>query len=248
MICLVDHLFVFLTFFAFSYSITRLPNYQIHLPAHFPVSTGGSILHGDGVHFAPSFSNLKCVLVMNGNCRYLGSSTTVRTSRMTSPFGSGPTLSKYSVMVAFALYGTPFFLRYPSRKFVVATKSEPPRDGATRAGSRGPRPAPAGDGPFGVLLRSTVPCGPANCHWAAEYPCHVGGAILSGLGPKRSSRVCVPASNSTLSAVSSCQEMCMRPGIRMMLPMPYGLHARPAASSFARFQESATRRPSSFSG
>src|SRR5580765_2598652 len=89
--------------------------------AYFPGSTGGSILQGDGFHFAPSFSSLKCVLVMNGVCRYFGSSTTVLTSRMTSPFGSGPTLSKYSVIVAFALYGTPFFLKSPSRKFVVVT-------------------------------------------------------------------------------------------------------------------------------
>ena len=59
-------------------------------------------MHGDGFHFDPSFSSLKCVLVMNGSCRYFGSSTTVRTSRITSPFGSGPTLSKYSVMFAFA--------------------------------------------------------------------------------------------------------------------------------------------------
>src|SRR5215471_7780604 len=88
---------------AISYSIiTRLPNYQIHFVG------GASILHGDGFHFEPSFSSLKFVLVMNGSSRYLGSSTTVRTSRMTSPLGSGPTLSKYSVIVAFALYGTPF--------------------------------------------------------------------------------------------------------------------------------------------
>src|SRR5215475_15534319 len=122
---------------------------------YFPGSTGGSILQDDGLHFDPSFSSLKCVLVMNGTCRYFGSSTTVLTRRMTSPFGSGPTLSKYSVMVALALYGTPFFRKYPSRKFVVVTNNAPPRAGAVRVGSRGPRPAPAGDGPFGVLLRST---------------------------------------------------------------------------------------------
>src|SRR5437867_32757 len=78
---------------------------------YFPGSRGGSILHGDGFHFDASRSSLKCVLVMNGSCRYFGSSTTVRTRRMTSPFGSGPTLSKYSVMFAFALYGTPFLRR-----------------------------------------------------------------------------------------------------------------------------------------
>src|SRR6266853_3147325 len=79
--------------------------------SYFPGSSGGSILQVDGFHFEPSFSSLKCVLVMNGICRYFESSTTVLTSRMTSPFGSGPTLSKYSVIVALALYGTPFFLR-----------------------------------------------------------------------------------------------------------------------------------------
>src|SRR5215831_13486562 len=110
---------------------------------YFPGSTGGSTLHTEGFHFEPSFSSLKCVLVMNGNCKYFGSSTTVRTSRMTSPFGSGPTLSKYSVMFAFALYGTPFFRRYPSRKFVVVTNSDPPTGGAPRPRPpRPPRPPP----------------------------------------------------------------------------------------------------------
>src|SRR5215475_8052697 len=107
---------------------------------YFPGSTGGSILQDDGLHFDPSFSSLKCVLVMNGTCRYFGSSTTVLTRRMTSPFGSGPTRSKYSVIVALALYGTPFFLKYPSRKFVVVTKSEPPDGGAAPRRPRPPRP------------------------------------------------------------------------------------------------------------
>src|SRR5215467_10654246 len=117
---------------------------------YFPGSTGGSILHVDGLHLDPSFSSLKCVLVMNGVCKYFGSSTTVLTSRMESPFGSGPTRSKYSVIVAFALYGTPFFLRYPSLKFVVVTKSEPPVGAAPR------RPRPRPPPPVcGMPLRST---------------------------------------------------------------------------------------------
>src|SRR5215510_1220325 len=118
--------------------------------AYFPGSTGGSILHGDGFHFDASCSRLKCVLVMNGVCKYFGSSTTVLTSRMTSPFGSGPTRSKYSVTVAFALYGTPFFLKYPSLKFVVVTKSDPPVGAAPRR----PRPRPPPPN-CGMPLRST---------------------------------------------------------------------------------------------
>src|SRR5262245_18805780 len=117
---------------------------------YFPGSTGGSILQDDGLHFDPSFSSLKCVLVMNGVWRYFGSSTTVLTSRITSPFGSGPTRSKYSVIAAFALYGTPFFLKYPSRKFVVVTKSEPPSGAAPRR----PRPRPPPPN-CGMPLRST---------------------------------------------------------------------------------------------
>src|SRR6185312_3659625 len=130
--------------------------------AYFPGSAGGSILQGDGFHFAPSFSSLKCVLVMNGSCRYFGSSTTVRTRRMTSPFGSGPTLSTYSVIFASALYGTPFLRRYPSRKFVVVTNSEPP----TGAGPR-PRPRPP-LGNCGTPLRSKSSVCPATCHSACE--------------------------------------------------------------------------------
>src|SRR5215467_15640990 len=117
---------------------------------YFPGSMGGSILQDDGFHFDPSFSRLKWVLVMNGVCRYFGSSTTVLTSRMTSPLGSGPTRSKYSVIVAFPLYGTPFFLRYPSLKFVVVTKSDPPVGAAPRRPR--PRPPPAN---CGMPLRST---------------------------------------------------------------------------------------------
>src|SRR5436190_6497605 len=109
---------------------------------YFPGSAGGSILQGDGLHLDPSRSSLKCVLVMKGSCRYFGSSTTVRTRRITSPFGSGPTLSKYSVMFALALYGTPFLRRYPSRKFVVVTNNEPPTGGAPRPRPRPPRPCP----------------------------------------------------------------------------------------------------------
>ena len=97
-------------------------------------------------------------------------------------------------------------------------------------------------------FRSTLTCWPAISHDAAEYPCQVFSPPAGALPVKCSRRVCVPASNSALSVVSSCHVMCIRPGIRMMLPTPYGLQARPAASSFARFQVSATRRPSSLIG
>ena len=78
---------------------------------YLPGVTGGSILQGVGFHLDPFGSSLKCVLVMNGIVRFFESSTTVRTMRRTSPFGSGPRRSKYSVMTAAELYGTPFLRR-----------------------------------------------------------------------------------------------------------------------------------------
>src|SRR5688572_3269040 len=85
-------------------------------------TTGGSITQGVGFHFDPSRSNLKVEPTRNGCCRYVGSSTTVLTTRTTSPLGYVKR-SKYSLIDAFSLYGTPFLRRWPARKFVVTTFS-----------------------------------------------------------------------------------------------------------------------------
>src|SRR5262245_18823369 len=97
--------------------------------------------------------------------------------------GRGDT-SKYSVTFAFSLYGTPFFRRYPARMFVVTTVSDPARG-----------PAPPG------LPR------PPRSHWAADWPCQVGGPADAAGGPNRNRRVCMPASVSTFSVLSSCHVM-----------------------------------------
>src|SRR6185436_16401723 len=54
-------------------------------------------------------------------------------------------------------------------------------------------------------------------------------------------RVCVPASVSTFSVFSSCQEILRRVGIRMIAAAPYALHWLPAASSFAGSHSLITR-------
>src|SRR5262249_39834328 len=65
-------------------TISHVVLFRPHLPlppaAGCAGATGESILHGAGLHFEPSGSRLKLVLVMNGIVRYVGSSTTVTTS------------------------------------------------------------------------------------------------------------------------------------------------------------------------
>ena len=68
------------------------------------------------------------------------------TTRNVSPFGAVKR-SKYSLTVVLALYGTPFFRRYPGRRFVVSTLSWP-CPGSTPAGGRG-----STDGPGASLRR-----------------------------------------------------------------------------------------------
>ena len=67
-------------------------------------------------------------------------------------------------------------------------------------------------------------------------------------GANRSSRVCVPASVSIFSVLSSAQVMWRRPGIRMMPPAPYALHWLPSASSLAGSQAAPIARAARFSG
>jgi hypothetical protein len=107
----------------------------------------------------------------------------------------------------------------------VTTRSEPPRPGPP------PRRPP-----------------PANCQFAVETPCHVFSVDAPAARPNAKSRVCVPASVSTLSVVSFSQEMRMRPTLRMMLPAPYDRHCSPAAASRAGSQASAILRASALSG
>jgi hypothetical protein len=66
--------------------------------------------HGFGFHPDASFCFLKCVLVQNGVARYVGSTISVETTSNDSPLGTSKR-SKYSVMRASALYGTPFLRR-----------------------------------------------------------------------------------------------------------------------------------------
>src|SRR5687767_12874886 len=124
--------------------------------------------------------------------------------RCASPFG-WVMRSKYSVNVVFALYGTPFFRRYPGLRLVVTTFNEP----VSGAWPRRP----------GI-----------TSHCADDVPCHVpaaagvgiGGGIGVGIGAdaNENTRVCVPASVSIFSVRSSCQVMCRRPGTRMMFAAP----------------------------
>src|SRR5207249_7182386 len=81
--------------------------------------------HGVGFQPEASFSFLKCVVVHIGWDRYSGSLISDVTRTMESPPGTSKR-SKYSVSVVLALYGTPFFRRYPGFIFVVTTFNDPP--------------------------------------------------------------------------------------------------------------------------
>src|SRR6185503_5473897 len=102
---------------------------------------------------------------------------------------------------------------------------------------------PAGAGGGGAPPRAGAP---ASSHTAAEYPCQLGSP--PGVPVKCSRRVCVPASVSIFSVVSSCHEMRSRPGTRMIPAAPYDLHALPAAVSLAGSQASATARAAALRG
>src|SRR5207244_11051483 len=97
----------------------------------------------------------------------------VVTSRSLPPSGSGAT-SKCSVTVARSLYGTPFFRRYPARRFDVTTRRLPP-------------PPP----PLPPVTRS---------HVAVDSPCQLrgpeedGDAAAGAPCEKWKRRVCIPAS------------------------------------------------------
>src|SRR6185436_6152001 len=108
--------------------------------------------HGVGSHFEPSGSFLKCGLVTYGAFRYTGSSTTMLTRSSWPPWGSGAR-SKCSVTVVRSLYGTPFFRRYPARRFDVTTRR---------------------------LLPPSVP--DVRSHCALDSPCHVPAFALSRFG------------------------------------------------------------------
>src|SRR6266851_626680 len=194
---------------------------------------------GDGFQPDASRSFLKCELVKNRPLRYRGSWTTVVTINHASPLSSCVPW-KYSVRIAFALYGTPFLRRYPGRMPVVTTVSDPPSTGGA------PRRPP----PPGSQSAIELPChdrgsdpdfgsDPDECGSAPEIP---------GARPKWKRRVCVPASVSMRSVVSSCQVMCSRPGTRIIAGAPYERHCSPAASSFAGSHASATRSASALSG
>src|SRR5215475_12199357 len=95
-----------------------------------------------------------------------------------SPFGCGGKRSKCSASVAFSLYGTPLFRKYPSRKFVVLTLSEPPSNiVALRGGApRRPAPPPPGGRPASrdsETRASATAFRPGRSHSAFETPCHV---------------------------------------------------------------------------
>src|SRR5688572_16315109 len=99
-------------------------------------------------------------------------------------------MSYHSVTTALALYGTPFFLRYPGLRFVVTT--------------------------FKVPVRGWFPRPPAIfSQVATERPCKDGWAAGGGL-PNTRRRVCVPASVSTLRVVSFSQANRTRPASLMM--------------------------------
>ena len=114
--------------------------------------------HGVGSHLEPSASFLKCELTMKwlrqiprivdhgGDDEHLAAAEMATTS-------------KYSVTVAFSLYGTPFFRRYPARMFVVTTVSDPPA---------------------GQEHRVRLP----RSHCAVESPCHVGVPAARCGGPE----------------------------------------------------------------
>src|SRR5207253_3607248 len=98
--------------------------------------------------------------------------------------------------------GTPFLRIYPGFIRVVTTLSVAP-GGAPRPG---PTPKPAGNSEVGYSQEPVeTPCQSLLC------PCG---------GPKRTRRVCVPASVSIFNVVSSCQVMCSRVGSRMTPTAP----------------------------
>src|SRR5262249_5108596 len=121
--------------------------------------------------------------------------------------------------------GTPFRRRYPGLRLVVTTRNDPPRDGPPPR-----RPPPP----------------PAVCQLATEAPCQLGSP--AGAEPNANARVCVPASVSTFSVVSSFQLTRMRPGTRMIAAPPNGRHCSPAAASRAGSQLSAALIAASVSG
>src|SRR5690349_21716831 len=104
--------------------------------------------HGDGSHFEPSGSFLKFSLVFQSIVRYVGSSTIEVTTIHCWPCRSF-CRSQYSVSTASALYGTPFFRKYPGRKCFVTTLRLPNF----------------------VALSGCWPRGVSHC--ATESPCHV---------------------------------------------------------------------------
>src|SRR3954471_25099816 len=75
---------------------------------------------------------------------------TFDTSSQTSPPGGAGSRSKYSVIDASSLYGTPFLRRYPARKPVVTTFSEPPSAIAPAGGGPPRRPLPPPPGTVGL--------------------------------------------------------------------------------------------------
>ena len=85
-------------------------------------------------------------------------------------------------------------------------------------------------------------------HSATEVPCQLRGAAGSAAAANRNIRVCVPASVSILSVVSSCHAMRNRPGTRMIAGAPYDLHCTPAASSRAGSQLLAISRAAGVTG
>src|SRR5437868_3879707 len=65
---------------------------------------------------------------------------------------------------------------------------------------------------------------------AIESPCQEGGDPADFQPPKWKSRVCVPASISIFNVSASCQVMCSRSGIFMMIAAPYPLHSSSAGT------------------
>src|SRR5581483_4178712 len=101
-------------------------------------------MHGVGFQPAASFCFLKCVLVQNGSLRYSGSFTSDPTNSSDSPVGRSKR-SKYSVITALALYGTPFLRKYPGFILVVTTFNEPPVVWRSKPKFRPPNPVETGE-------------------------------------------------------------------------------------------------------
>ena len=100
------------------------------------------------------------------------------------------------------------------------------RAGARRRGPAESRRRP----PRAAALPIARPRRPATSA-APAATCGVAGA--SSGRANRSSRVCMPASVSIFSVLSSCHEMRRRAGSRMIAGAAYARHCSPAASSFA---------------